>query len=376
MFERIHQMIVKEFLHTLRDPRARGVVIVAPVIQLLLFGYAVSTDVRNLRLGVYDNDNSIESRDLVARFVNSGYFQLEMRLNNPEEMKRYLDSGALQMALWIDHGFGARMASGKTADLQVILDGSDSNTARVAVDYVSRIVRDLASQQLRLRMQRLYGPVELREPVILDSRAWFNDNLESRNFYVPGVIATLITVITLMLTSMAIVREKELGTLEQLIATPIRQFEFILGKTIPFVLIGYLDVILIVCAGIYWFEVPMRGNLFFLLTAVGLFLMSTIGIGLIISTLSQTQQQAIMSTFLFFNPAMLLSGFVFPIPNMPEPVQWITYLNPLRYMLIIVRSVFLKGVGFEVLWPEILGLLLLGVFTLAFAVSRMKKTLA
>lgn len=375
MFDRVRQMVIKEFLQTFRDPRMRGIILVAPVVQLLLFGYAVSTDVRSVPLAVRDDDRSVASRELAAQFVQSEYFTLAGYLRDDAEAARLLDHEEARMVLCFKRGFGAALEAGHTAPLQVIIDGTDSNTARVAGDYAARVVRSFARGKLVDRLTRLRGPVRNLEPVTLQIRAWYNDNLESRNFFVPGVIASLITIITLMMTSMAVVREKEIGTLEQIIATPIRQFEFILGKTIPFVLVGYVDVVLIVLVGVYWFEVPMRGSLPLLYVGVSLYLMSLIGIGLLISTLCQTQQQAMMSTFFFFNPAMLLSGFVFPIANMPAPVQWLTYLNPMRYVLIIIRAIFLKGIGAELLWPQMLALFLLGMATLALAVQRMKKTL-
>jgi len=375
VFDRIRQMVIKEFLQTFRDPRMRGIILVAPVVQLLLFGYAVSTDVRAVPLAVRDEDHSVASRELVAQFVQSEYFMLAGYVRNDAEAKRLLDREEARMVLCFDRGFGAALDAGHTAPLQVIIDGTDSNTARVAGDYAARVVRSFARTKLVDRLTRLRGPVRTLEPIALQTRAWFNDNLESRNFFVPGVIASLITIITLMMTSMAVVREKEIGTLEQIIATPIRQFEFILGKTIPFVLVGYVDVVLIVLVGVYWFEVPMRGSLLLLYATVSLYLMSLVGIGLLISTLCQTQQQAMMSTFFFFNPAMLLSGFVFPIANMPAPVQWLTYLNPMRYVLVIIRAIFLKGIGAGLLWPQMLALFVLGSVTLSLAVQRMKKTL-
>ena len=210
----------------------------------------------------------------------------------------------------------------------------------------------------------------------LATRAWFNDNLESRNFYVPGVIANILLIITLVLTSMAVVREKEIGTIEQIIVTPIRQFEFILGKMIPFILIAFVDVLLVTAIAIFWFEVPLRGSLTLLLGATALYLMSTLGVGLLISTVSSTQQQAMMTTFFFFLPAVLLSGFIFPIASMPVPVQWLTFLNPLRYFLVIVRDIFMKGVGLETFWREALALLAWGLGILTLATLRSSKRLA
>jgi ABC-2 type transport system permease protein len=276
----------------------------------------------------------------------------------------------------MNRGFGADLAAGRTAAVQVIVDGTDSNTAAVVLDYAARITQAYSKDVLDMRIAAL--PVPIRRPgaVELESRAWFNDNLESRNFYVPGVIAIIVLLITLMLTSMAVVREKEIGTMEQIIVTPITPVEFILGKTVPFALIGLADVLLITTIGVGWFGIPIRGSLLVLFGATVLYLLTTLGIGLLISTVSQTQQQAMMSSFFFYFPAVLLSGFMFPIANMPTVVQWLTYLNPLRYFLVIVRGVFLKGVGPDILWPQMASLAVMGVVTLGLASRRFRKTLA
>jgi ABC-2 type transport system permease protein len=369
-------MIRKEFIQAFRDPKMIGVVFVTPLIQLMLFGYAVSTDVKNVRLGVFDLDNSVISRDLISRFIRSGYFEAAARINSDTAAQKLIDSGAVRAIVHINDGFGADIESGRSGSLQIILDGSDSNTARIVMDYAGGIARAFSAERLSDLVERKTGQKQDAEIVHLESRAWFNENLESRTFYIPGVVASLLAIITLILTSMAVVREKEIGTLEQIIATPIRRTEFILGKSIPFALIGYIDAILIIIVGTLWFDIPVRGSLFVLFLGITLYLMSTIGVGLLISTVSGTQQQAMMGTFMFFNPAMLLSGFMFPIANMPYAIQLLTYLNPMRYILVIVRGVFLKGIGMEILWPQMLALLILGVATLTMATTRMHKTMA
>jgi ABC-2 type transport system permease protein len=276
----------------------------------------------------------------------------------------------------MNRGFAGDLAAGRTATLQLIVDGTDSNTASIVLGYSATIVEQVSAEILVDRATRRAGVFQQPGHVELQARAWFNDNLESRNFYVPGVIAIIVCLITLLLTSMAVVREKEIGTIEQIMVTPITPLEFILGKTVPFALISVIDVILVTAVGVFWFDVPIRGNLPLLLVGVALFLMTTLGVGLLISTISQTQQQAMMSTFMFYMPAMLLSGFIFPIANMPQAVQWLTYVNPLRYFLVIIRSIFLKGVGLDVLWPQLLALGAIGVFTLTLATRRFHKTLA
>lgn len=376
MFERIRQMLVKEFLQIFRDPRMRAVIFVIPVVQTLVFGYAVTTDVTDVRTAVLDGDNSVASRELVSRFAASGYFEVREYAATAERARELLDRGEVQAVLQVDPGFADDLRLGRVAPVQLLLDGTDSNTAGIAADYASKIVGQLSQEVLVYRFTRLRGAGLEPGRVLLETRAWFNENLESRNFYVPGVIAIVVMLVTLMLTSMAVVREKEIGTIEQIMVTPIRPLEFILGKTVPFALIGFADVALVSLVAVGWFEVPIRGSLALLFLATALYIMTTLGVGLFISTVSSTQQQAMMSTFFFYFPAVLLSGFMFPIANMPVVVQWLTYLNPLRYFLVILRGIFLKGIGTEILWPQMLALAVMGVATLGLASSRFRKTLA
>lgn len=374
-FERVKRMLVKEFIHIFRDPKMKGVIFLMPIIQVMVFGYAVTTDVKNVATAVYDLDNSTASRDLVARFENSGYFDVVTIIQNEEHVREVLDRGTVHAVLRLNKGFEKELRAGRTAQLQVLLDGTDSNTAGIVLDYSARIAGELSHAIVIKRISQLKGVFSSPGGVTIETRAWFNENLESRNFYVPGVIAILVMLITLMLTSMAVVREKEVGTMEQIMVTPITPTEFILGKSLPFALIGFADVIVITLVGVFWFEVPIRGDLALLFLATGLYLMTTLGIGLLISTVSQTQQQAMMSTFFFYFPAVLLSGFMFPIANMPTLIQWLTYGNPLRYFLIIIRGIFLKGVGPSVLWPQMLALALMGSLTLWAASRRFQKTM-
>ncbi len=376
MLERIKHMLIKEFIHVLRDPRMRMVVLVAPLIQLFLFGYAVNTDVKNAHFAVLDMDSTIASRDFLAHFTSSGYFTMEKYAGSEAEAHELLDRGLVHGVFQINRGFSADLSAGRTAQVQLLLDGTDSNTASIVGSYASEIAGSYSSSILLQRLVRQVGRIRDPAGVSLEVRAWFNENLESRNFYVPGVMASLLAIISLMLTSMAVVREKEIGTMEQIIATPIRQGEFIIGKTIPFALICYMDVFLITIVGVFWFGVPLRGSLLDLLLGTTLYLMSTLGAGLLISTISSTQQQAMMSMFFFITPAMMLSGFIFPIANMPEVIQWFTYLNPLRYYLIIIRGVFLKGVGLDILWPQFVALFLLGSASLWIATRRFHKTVS
>jgi len=376
MWERIKHMLVKEFIQIFRDPRMKGVIFLMPIIQLLVFGYAVTTDVKDIATLIHDLDNSIASRELVSRFVKSGYFHVVEYTDREDRARELLDRGNVGAVLRMNKGFEEDLRAGRTSQLQVIVDGTDSNTAGIVLGYSSKIAGQFSADLLTQRILRSSGPLGQTGRVAVETRAWFNENLESRNFYVPGVIAIIVMLITLMLTSMAVVREKEIGTMEQIMVTPITSTEFILGKTVPFALIGFADVILITLVGVFWFEVPIRGNLGLLFVATALYLLTTLAIGLLISTVSQTQQQAMMSTFFFYFPAVLLSGFMFPIANMPEAVQWLTYLNPLRYFLVIIRGIFLKGVGPSVLWPQMLALAVMGRVALWLATKRFHKTLA
>ena len=376
MLERLRHMLIKEFIQTFRDPRMRMVLIAVPIIQSLVFGYAVTTDVKRVPIAIADFDNSKESRELIAEFLESGYFHVTEYVSGEERARRLVDRGKCRAVLWIHKGFAGTMTAGRTAQVQFLLDGTDSNTAGIILNYANQMIRRFNQRKLEQRIVRATGLSLQYGSVVTQTRAWFNENLESRHFYVPGVIALLIMLVTLMLSSMAIVREKEIGTIEQIVVTPIRQLEFILGKTIPFALIGFLDVLLITITCVLWFEVPIRGSISLLLICTSLYLMSTLGMGLLISTVSRTQQQAMMTTFLVYFPSVLLSGFMFPIANMPTMVQWLTYGNPLRYFLIIIRGIFLKDIGADILWPQMTALAVLGTLTLLVASRRFKKTVS
>jgi ABC-2 type transport system permease protein len=376
MFERLKAMLTKEFIQVLRDPRMRFVVFVIPVVQTVIFGYAVNTDVRDVSTAIYDLDNSSQSREVADRFIKSGYFNLHERVYDEARARELIDRGEVKAVLRMNHGFGEDLAGGRGAALQMILDGTDSNTAGIALNYAARIVASYSAKLQLDSASRAAGRQLPFRGVELSSRAWYNENLESRNFFVPAVITNIVFIITMLLSSMAVVREKEIGTIEQVIVTPIGKGEFILGKTVPFVLIGFINVAVISLVAVFWFDVPLRGSLLLLFGSTALFLMSSLGIGLLISTVSRTQQQAMMSAFFVIFPAMLLSGFAFPIESMPPAVQWITYLNPMRFFLVIIRAIFQKGVGIDILWPQLLALVIIGVTILSTAILRFKKTLS
>jgi ABC-2 type transport system permease protein len=368
---RLIHVIRKEFLELRQDPRLFGIVIMAPIVQLTMLGYAATTDVRNVPIVVVDRDASAESRDLVTRFEASQSFVVIDRVSTATEVDAYLDAGRAWMALTIPVDYGERVRAGQPTTVQVVADGTDANSTNVALGYAGTLVasyaRDLAAGSGR----------GTETPLIsAEVRVWFNPQLESRDFMIPGILALLLLVVTTNLSSMAIVRERELGTLEQLNVTPIARWELILGKMLPYALIGVIDVLLVVVVAIFWFEVPLRGSFLLLMAMCLVYLLTTLGLGLFVSTISSTQQQAMMTaSFFFLIPMVFLSGFVFPIENMPAVVQPVTYLIPLRYFLVILRDIFLKGVGLETFWPEALALLAWGIGILTLATLRSSKRL-
>jgi ABC-2 type transport system permease protein len=368
---RVAFLLWKELLELKDDPRLFGIVVLAPILQLVLLGYAATTDVRDVPVVVADADRSTASRELIARFTASPNFTIAGIVTSPGEIDSYLVGGRAWMALAIPAGYGERLGRGEPQTLQVVADGSDANSTNVALGYATSLIAGYA-QEIAARLPpsgaALRGGMEPRV------RVWFNPRLESRDFMLPGVLALLLLVITTNLSSMGIVREKELGTLEQLNVTPLRRWELVVGKLLPYALIGMIDVCLVLAVAVFWFDVPMRGSVTLLFALCAVYLMSTLGLGLFVSTISSTQQQAMMTTtFFFLTPMIYLSGFIFPIENMPAVIQWFTYLIPLRYFLVILRSIFLKGVGLEVLWPQTLALTAWGLTVLTLAVARSTK---
>ncbi len=382
MWERIGEIVRKEFRQALREPRMRAVLFIPPVLQLIIFGYAVNLDVENARMAWMDRDRTPQSRELLARFQGSGRFEVRATPQSEAEAGRLLDSGDVQIVVSVLPGFARDLERGRTAGVQLLIDGTNSNTASLVSSYAGQIVaafsaEELAAQQkTRMLARGASGPVNLSMPSLTArSRVWFNPDLRSRNYFVPGVMVNIIMLVTLMLTALAIVREKEIGTMEQLMVTPIRPIELMIGKTLPFAVVGFLDMLLVTSVALLVFHIPFRGNPLLLLGAAVPYLLTTLGAGLFISTTSQTQQQAMMSSTFFSMPAFMLSGFAFPIRNMPEVVQYLTYLNPLRYFMEIVRGIFLKGAGFSVLWPQILALTVYGIAIVLLSAARFHKRL-
>ena len=376
---RILHVARKEFIQTFRDPRMFALIFIAPIIQLFLFGYAVTTDVNNITVAVMDRDRSVASRDLVRSVLNSGYFSFVGAVDTDGEITEALVDTRADVVLVFPERFADRLDRGEPAPLQVLLDGSESNSSGVAVSYLQKILFRYGQGQIDMRMDRLSGLTgsgKRPEPwTYSETRYQYNPELKSSWYMVPGVLGMILLVITMLLTSLAITREREIGTMEQLVVTPIKPWQLLAGKMIPFAVIGLIDVTLILVVAVGHFRLPMVGSVGLLYFATSLFLFSTLGLGLFISTLSQTQQQAIFLALMVMLPAVLLSGLMFPIANMPEPAQWLTYLNPLRYFLVIVRGVILKGNGLLILAPQFFMLFSVGATVFTLAVARFHKTI-
>lgn len=366
MWERIRGILIKEFKQTLREPRTRVMLFLPPVVQLLVFGFAVNMDVDHSRIAWMDMDRTPLSRELREKFEGSGRFEVVAIANSEDDVQQILDGSKADAVVRVLPNFERDVRRGQQAQVQVLVDGSNSNTASLVSSYAGQVIA---------RFSAGLAQVKTVPRVTARTRVWFNPDLYSRIYFVPGVVANIIMVVTLMLTALAIVREKEIGTMEQLMVTPIRPIELMLGKMLPFAVVGLVDMVLVTAVALVVFGVPFRGSVLLLFVCACLFLMTTLGAGILLSTISQTQQQAMMANFFFTTPAFMLSGFAFPIANMPLAVQWLTYLNPLRYFVEIVRGLFLKGAGVEALWPQMAALAVYGVAMLVLSTLRFHKTL-
>ena len=360
MWQRILALVGKEFLALFKDPRSRLVLIVPPLIQLLVFGYAATFDLKEVRYAVLDQDRGAAARELLARFDGTPSFRKVAELGSEAEIAPLVDGRAVLVVLQVGPRFTADLLSGRPADLQVILDGRNSNTAMLAANYVREVVRRFDDEWIAAR--GLQGP-----PARLAMRAWFNPNLESRWFFIPGIVGMLTLVVTMLVTALTVAREREQGTFDQLLVTPLRPGEILVGKAVPGFVIGFAQATVILLVATLWFEVPFLGSLAAFYAALALFLLSSVGAGLLISALSATQQQGLLGAFLFMVPAVILSGFATPIANMPEVVQLITLVDPLRYFLIVLRKVFLEGAGLDLLVEQLWPMALIGAVTLTFA---------
>jgi ABC-2 type transport system permease protein len=362
----------KEVLHIVRDPRTLAVMFLIPVIQLLLLGYAATTDVKHLATAVWDQDRTARSRELVEAYRASNYFDIIRYVDSEAELARAVDGGELRAGLVIPRGYERALERGEKVKIGFVIDGSDPNVANTALAAAQGVGQAQSVEVLEAALGRR---LEDAPGIEVHPRVWYNPSMESANFMIPGLIGTILTMVTMLLTAMAIVREREQGTIEQLIVTPIRSLELVVGKVTPYVFIAFWDLLEILAIGVWWFGVPVHGSVPLLLGLSGVFLATSLGLGILISTVSKTQQEAMLLTFFILLPSIFLSGYLFPIEAMPTLLQYISRLIPLTYVLVIVRSIVLKGVGYEALQGEVVALAVFGAATLILAAARFRKRL-
>lgn len=370
------EFIKKEFIQLRRDKRMLPLIFLAPVLQLIIIGYAITFDVKNIPFVVCDLDRSVESRNFIESFKSSGYFVLTSSVYSQKEIDYYLDKSLATIAIVIPKDFSSKINKGEKTEIQILVDGSDAYSANVSLSYITGLTFNF-NKNILIKFFDLKGlPVSFVK-IDPEIRVWYNPQLKSSNYFIPGIIGLLLTIMTLILTSMAIVKEKEYGTLEQLIVTPIRKFELIVGKLIPFTIIGFIEVLIVIVAAFIFFDVELKGSFLLLLISCIPFLFSTLGLGMLVSTISRTQQQAMMlAVFLIMLPFLYLSGFTFPVENMPPIIQFASNFIPLKYFLIILRSLFLKGSGISELWDEMLIMLAIGLVVFPLSVLVFRKQLS
>ena len=372
----IFHFIKKEFLQFKRDPKMFALILIAPVIQLIFLGYAATLDVKNINTAVLDFSRSAESREFIRKFSETEYFQIDKYVTGYDELENLIDNGEILLGLIIHPNFEKNIYRNEPAKVQAVFEGSDGNTAGIAAGYLQSIVRDYASEIILNTQARTGKKFAAIPSVDAETRVWYNPEMKTRNFMVPGIVGLLLMIITLILTSLAIVKEKEIGTMEQLIVTPIKPHQLIIGKLVPFTIVGMASVVIVLTAMKFIFGIGVRGSATFLFVSTFIYVLSLLGFGLFISTISKTQQQAMMlSIFVVMLPMIYLSGFAFPIENMPKIIQYVTYIIPLRYFITIIRGIILKGIGFAELWDELLILFMMGISILYLSSLRFKKRL-
>jgi ABC-2 type transport system permease protein len=370
---RISSIVRKEFLQLFRDPRTLALAVFIPIVQLFLLGYAATSDVRNVPMAVWDQSKSPQSRELLDAFRAADYFTIDYFVNSADEYQKLIESGDARVALVIPADYDIRLLDGN-AKVLMILDGSDATIGATALS-TARLVGQSFATKILGEQAALSGRPAPSAPLEVRTQVWYNPNFDSAFFMIPGVIGMILSFITTILTATAIVRERERGTIEQLIVTPIRSWELILGKLMPYVILAFVETFEIILIGRYWFEVPVRGTLGLIIVTSGLFLMSSLGIGLFASTLANTQQEAMLTVMMYNLPSIFLSGFFFPIQAMPKFLQFVSYFIPLRYYLVAIRSIMLKGVGFEAIRTELIALAVFGIVIMTAAALRFRKRL-
>ena len=372
---RLTSLIRKEFIQILRDPRTLILVLIIPVMQLFLMGYAATNDVRNVPLAVYDQNRGSAARELLDAYRAADYFSLEYDVDSEDALRDLIDNGDARAGLIIPPDYGEKIQSEENAHVVFVLDGSDPTSASTALSAAQLIGQAKATEIMVERQARIGQSAAISLPLIVHTRVWYNPDLISSYYMIPGVIGMILFALTSILTATAIVRERERGTIEQLIVTPIRPWELVVGKLVPYVLLALLNAVEILAIGAYWFEVPVRGNIGLIFLCSAIFLMTSLGIGLLVSTLANTQQEAMLTVWMILLPSLFLSGFFFPLEAMPKVLQWISYAMPLRYYLVIIRSLLVKGVGFAALRQELLALTIFGIAIMTIAAMRFRKRL-
>jgi len=372
---RLTSLIRKEFIQILRDPRTLILVLVIPIMQLLLLGYAATNDVRNVPLAVFDQDRGPAARALLDAYRTADYFRLEYDVDSEEELRRLIDDGQARAGLIIPPNYSQQLESDGVAQVAFVLDGSDPTVASTSLSAAQLIGQSLATKVMAERLARGGQATALKLPIEVRTQVWYNPDLVSAFFMIPGVIGMILYALTSILTATAIVRERERGTIEQLIVTPIRPWELVVGKILPYVILAFLNTLEVLAIGSWWFKVPIRGELSLIFLLSGVFLLSSLGIGLLASTIANTQQEAMLTVWMTLLPGIFLSGFFFPLEAMPKVLQWISYLMPLRYYLVIIRSLLLKGVGFAAIQDDVIALTVFGFAIMAIAALRFRKRL-
>jgi len=366
-------LIQKEFIQVFRDRAMIFIIFVMPLVQILLLGSAVSTDIKHIKTIICDLDRTPSSRDLIQRFQQTQYFDLQFIETNQRAMTKHIDEGAATIAIIIPTRFEKDLIRNQTPTIQILVDGQDSNSSLIAMGYANRIIQAFSLEKLQnnlVKNPNILRQIHLVEP---ETRIWYNPNLEAKNFMIPGIIAILLTVITSLLTALGLVREKEIGTLEQLMVTPIKSYQLMIGKTVPFAILGMIEIAIAIGVAKLWYQIPIRGNLLLFFGFSFIFMFTTLGVGIFISTISKTQQQALFLAWFFLVFSILMSGFMFPIDNMPKIMQYLTYINPVRYFMTIVRELFLKGTGLNYLWREGAIMTVFSIVIITFSAIRFQK---
>ena len=372
---RLSSLVRKEFIQIWRDPRTLVLVLVIPIMQLFLMGYAATNDVRNVPLAIYDQDRGPAARRLLDAYRAADYFHLAFDVDSEKELHELIDSGEARAALIIPPDYSSRLYKQGSAQVAFILDGSDPTVASTSLSAAQMIGQEHATEILAAKVEQLGRSALIDPPLEVHSQVWYNPDLISAYFMIPAVIGMILYALTSILTASAIVRERERGTIEQLIVTPIRPWELVVGKVLPYVMLAFFNMLEVIAIGSWWFGVPVRGDLGLILLLSALFLLSSLGIGLMASTIANTQQEAMLIVWMLLLPAIFLSGFFFPLEAMPKILQWISYIYPLRYYLVIIRSLMIKGVGVEVLRNEIIALTVFGISIMTLAAMRFRKRL-